>query len=106
VIDPDAERLNEIRNHLEHKYLKLHLDMWAGPAVGNSDKGLVDDLAESVSQRDFEAMTMRLLSLLRAAIIYLSLGVHKEERTRATSRPANAVIPPMVLDIWKDEWKQ
>ncbi|MDQ3624980.1 MAG: LA2681 family HEPN domain-containing protein, partial [Verrucomicrobiota bacterium] len=29
-IDPDAERLSEIRNHLEHKYFKLHLEMWHG----------------------------------------------------------------------------
>jgi tetratricopeptide (TPR) repeat protein len=106
VIDPDAQRLSEIRNHLEHKYLKLHLELWAGPAASGSSGFLIDDLAESVSYADFEAMTMRLLSLVRAAIIYLSLGVHREERMRAASRPVGTITPPMVLDIWEDEWKQ
>src|SRR5262249_34479893 len=27
AIEPDAQELNEIRNHLEHKYLKVH-EMW------------------------------------------------------------------------------
>src|SRR5690606_18980409 len=31
VTEPDAEALNEIRNHLEHKYLQLHED-WAASA--------------------------------------------------------------------------
>jgi hypothetical protein len=106
VIDPDAQRLSKIRNHLEHKYLKLHLDLWSGPIHGGSGTRFVDDLAESVFQRDFEAMTMRLLSLVRAAIIYLSLGVHQEERMRAADRPSDAITPPMFLDVWEDDWKR
>jgi hypothetical protein len=104
-IDPDAQRLSEIRNHLEHKYLKLHLDMWRGQNASSSS-GLGDDLAESVMRSDFQSMTLRLLSLVRAAIIYLSLGIHQEERMRAQKRPKDAIIPPMVLDTWEDEWKQ
>jgi hypothetical protein len=104
-IDPDAERLSAIRNHLEHKYCKLHLEMWHGPDVAGTP-GLTDDLAESVLRSDFEAMTLRLLGLVRASIIYLSLGIHQEERARAMKRPANAIVPPMFLDTWKDEWKQ
>jgi tetratricopeptide (TPR) repeat protein len=103
-IDPDAERLSAIRNHLEHKYFKLHLDMWHGSAVAGTP-GLTDDLAESVLRSDLEAMTVRLLGLVRAAIIYLSLGIHQEERMRATKRPADALVPPMFLDTWEDEWK-
>jgi hypothetical protein len=49
---------------------------------------------------------MRLIALVRAAIIYLSLGIHQEERTRAQKRPPDAIVPPMVLDVWDDEWKQ
>jgi len=106
VIDPDAQRLCEIRNRLEHNYLKLHLDLWPGPATTGSGIQFVDDLAESVFQTDFRAMTLRLLSLVRAAIIYLSLGVHREERIRATKRPSNAPTPPMFLDVWEDDWKR
>ncbi|MCB9838213.1 MAG: hypothetical protein H6813_02645 [Phycisphaeraceae bacterium] len=101
VMDPAAERLNEIRNHLEHKYLKLHSDLWGG--AGSST--FTDGLAVSLSREEFEAMTMRLLRMTRAAIIYLSLGVHREERVRATERGPNAITPPMFLDKWEDDWK-
>lgn len=106
VMAPDAERLNEIRNHLEHKYLRLHLDLWPGPPTAAAHAALVDDLAESVLRGDFEAMTLRLLRLVRSAIIYLSLGVHQEERARRRKRPAGAITPPMFLDAWEDEWKR
>lgn len=104
-IDPDAQRLSEVRNHLEHKYFKLHLDFWSGPNV-SGPTWLTDDLAVSLRREEFEAMTMRLIALVRAAIIYLSLGIHQEERTRAQKRPPDAIVPPMVLDVWDDEWKQ
>ncbi len=104
VIDPDAQRLSEVRNHVEHKYLKLHLSEWA--AQSNMHPGLVDDLAHSASKAAFEGMTFRLLGLVRAAIIYLSLGVHHEERIRATQRPKDAIIPPLLLDKWDDNWKR
>ena len=28
-LEPDAQKLNEIRNHLEHRYLKLHDNLWS-----------------------------------------------------------------------------
>jgi tetratricopeptide (TPR) repeat protein len=104
VIDPDAQRLSEIRNCLEHKYLKVHLDLWPGTAIAGS--GLADDLAESIRQADFQATTVRLLRFVRAAITYLSLSVHQEERVRAANRPNDAKIVPVELDIWEDGWKR
>lgn len=101
AMNPMAERLNEIRNHLEHKYLKLHSDLWAGPEWDS----FKDGLAVSLSRDDFEEMTGRLLALTRSAIIYLSLGVHTEERSRATIRGPDAIVPPMPLDTWQDDWK-
>ena len=106
VIDPDAQRLNEVRNHLEHRYLKLHDSLWSGAVAADSDSGLIDDLAESLYRADFESMTKRLLALVRAAIIYLSLGVHQEERVRAAKRPSDSITPPMFLDVWEDDWKR
>lgn len=101
VIDPAGERLNEIRNHLEHKYLKLHSDLWAGPDTSS----FIDGLAESLSRDEFEGMTLHLLKLVRAAIIYLTLGVHREEGRRTVERGPDAITPPMLLDNWDDEWK-
>ncbi len=102
AMDPAAERLSEIRNHLEHKYLKLHSDLWGGPASSI----FTDGLAVSLRLDEFAAMTIRLLSMTRAAIIYLSLGVHREEQVRAGERDPKSIIPPMFLDTWEDEWKE
>lgn len=101
VIDPSAQRLNEIRNHLEHKYLKLHSELWGGP--GSST--FTDGLAVSLGRDEFEDMTLHLLRMARAAIIYLTLGIHREERIRTSQRDPGAITPPMALDTWEDDWK-
>ncbi|MBX3404558.1 MAG: hypothetical protein KF699_14195 [Phycisphaeraceae bacterium] len=102
VMDPDAERLNHVRNHLEHKHLRVHDSLWSGAEPGAA----ADGLTESIYKDDFIDMTLRLLALSRAALMYLSLGVHAEERARAAARPANAITPPMPLDVWEDDWKR
>ena len=102
VMDPDAERLNHVRNHLEHKHLRVHDSMWSGVEPGAA----ADELTESIYKDDFVDMTLRLLALSRAALMYLSLGVHAEEQARAAARPANAITPLMPLDIWEDDWKR
>ena len=96
VTEPDAELLNEMRNHLEHKYLQLHQEIVTpgSPSLGYS-----------IYKGDFAARTLRLLKLSRAAMIYLSLGVWREERkrNRDTGRKTTLSMP---LDVWEDEWKQ
>lgn len=106
-IEPDAQELSEIRNHLEHKYLKLHENLWSGPPSDN-DKislALADTLAFSMYRWEFEAKTLRLIKMVRAALIYLSLVIHCEEQRRAKERGPDSIVPGMQLDIWEDEWK-
>lgn len=108
LIEPDARKLHDIRNHLEHKYLKLHLSDWT-PI--NQDKeeiknGLTDTLAYSLSRKDFEEKTLRLLKLVRAALIYLSLSIHSEEQKKKDKMSSGSIAPPMFLDIWEDDWKR
>ena len=76
----EASELNEIRNHLEHKYLKLHDDMWQGTHAEDDklSKALADTLAHSIYRDDFQKKTRRLLKIARAALIYLSLGIESE----------------------------
>jgi hypothetical protein len=105
AIEPAAQQLNEIRNHVEHKYLKLHLPMWVGPRAADLATHLIDDLAKSVRLEEFEATTIKLMQLCRAAIIYLSLGVHREEQLREAQRPRGSITPPMFLDTLEDDWK-
>lgn len=100
-IEPDAQELSEIRNHLEHKYLKLHEDLWPGPPL-DSDKPM---LALSIHRRKFESKTLRLIKMARSALIYLSLAIHCEEQQRSKERYPNGTIPKIPLDVWEDEWK-
>jgi len=54
-IEPDAKDMSDIRNHLEHKYLKLHLGFWRRPDEDDPIlKGLIDTLAYSRHQNEFE----------------------------------------------------
>ena len=99
LTEPDARLLAELRNHLEHKYVKV-LFMGA-PATAPSP--FFDDFAYTISRADLEARALNLLRLARAALIYLSLGMHQEERRRAAA-PA-ALQAPIHLDLWEDEWK-
>jgi hypothetical protein len=96
--EPDAADLNTIRNHLEHKYLQLHLE-WV--AAGSAANGLGYALWRS----DFQAKALRVLKLVRATLIYLSLAVHREERLRRASKPGGRV-GKMFLDTWDDDWKR
>jgi tetratricopeptide (TPR) repeat protein len=78
VAEPEARGLSDIRNCLEHKYLRITANE---PATKPSD-----DLALMVSRRQFEAKTMHLLALARSALIYLSIGVKFEEQRRGPGR--------------------
>ncbi len=106
AIEPDAQELNEIRNHAEHKYLKVHEAEWS-PSVSaaRSSHGTGDRLARSVGRHDFEAKALRMLKHARAGLIYLSLGVHGEEQRRRSERGDGVLSLPSFLDTWDDEWK-
>jgi hypothetical protein len=43
--------------------------------------------------------------LVRAALIYLSLGIHIEELHRAKAAGTPGLTFPIELDTWDDEWK-
>jgi hypothetical protein len=105
--EPDAKALNDIRNHLEHKYLKLVENSVEEPR-GNRDNWydtFADGLAFSVGRGDFERKTLRLLKLARAALVYLSLAVHSEEKYRRAAIPPGAIVPGTALDVYEDNWK-
>lgn len=99
--EPEAAELSEIRNHLEHKYLQLHLESLdsSGPA------GVSEALRYSLTTDEFAARTLRLLKLARAALTYLSLAVHWEEKLRAQERQDKRAFE-LPLDTWPDEWKR
>jgi tetratricopeptide (TPR) repeat protein len=108
AIEPEAQEIRDIRNCLEHRYLKLHEDLWRGPAERDDplSRGMTDTLAKSLYLDAFEKKTLKLLRLARAALIYLSLGVHTEERIWAAEREGEGIAVPMLLDEYEDRWKR
>jgi tetratricopeptide (TPR) repeat protein len=101
-IEPEGRALAEVRNHLEHKYIKLHgieLDEPLGILTP-----VKDTLAYSMSRKDFESKTLKLLSMVRASLIYLSLTVGTEERNRVKKLPSDR-IAKIPLVIWRDQFK-
>jgi tetratricopeptide (TPR) repeat protein len=106
-IEPDAQELHDIRNHLEHKYLKLHENLWHGAPLDSDEASftLSDTLAFSMHRREFEAKTLRLIKMARAALINLSLAIHCEEQIRAKENEPDNIVPGISLDVWEDEWK-
>jgi hypothetical protein len=97
--------LKDVREHLEHKYLQAHED-WAFRHAGIEPSKGTDDLGiYPIGREDLAAKTLRVLKLVRAALIYLSLAVHREERERGKVGDPDKVMPSN-LDTWEDEWKQ
>ncbi|MGF7078908.1 LA2681 family HEPN domain-containing protein [Mucilaginibacter sp. UYCu711] len=73
VLEPDAQELAEIRNHIEHKSFKVvQYGNWGGDDP--------DGYTYAIDRGKFELKTLKLISLMRSAIIYTSLAIHHEEK--------------------------
>jgi len=100
VIEPDAKDLVKIRNYLEHKYITITLY----PITTEDEaENKSNDKTYTVWREDFVLKTFRLMKLVRAAMIYLSLGIHIEERIKSSIQ--KGIVGTMVLDTWEDDWK-
>ncbi|MGE6515643.1 LA2681 family HEPN domain-containing protein [Lysinibacillus sphaericus] len=97
-INPDIEILATIRQHLEHKYLKIH-DSYLYTMIKGKDR--YDPVAFSISFDEFRSAAMKLISYVREAILLISLAIHVEEQSKGT----DVLVMPMYLDVYKDDWK-
>jgi hypothetical protein len=103
VIEPDAQDFYVIRNHLEHSYLKVHEGLLSDDSPGLNVFGS-NRLAYSITRDELNAKTLKLFKLARAAMIYLMLGMHREESRRVHDEKKLTV--PMPMSLWDDEWKR
>lgn len=99
-IEPDAKDLNELRNHLEHKYLKVYLDGFRLPDFDFTR----DKLAYFISRSELASKTLRLLKLVRVSISYLCFAIHIEEIEKEKTQDKSR-IGHMFIDSWEDDWK-
>lgn len=97
--NPRLKRISDVRNALEHKYVKV-TNGWF-PARVN---GEIDDLALYVTEDELSALTLELMHIVREAIICVSLCVHVEEQ-KNRDQLQNKLIMPMPLMEYDDEWK-
>lgn len=105
ALNPSARRLDEIRNRLEHRYLKVH-DMHLGEPESDTMKAVrYDELAESIDREDFELKALHLAFSARSALIYLSLAMHVEN-VMVRKDEMDGPTMPRRLDLWEDEWKR
>ncbi|HWH84723.1 MAG TPA: LA2681 family HEPN domain-containing protein [Burkholderiaceae bacterium] len=107
VTESEARDLHDLRNHLEHKHVKVHsMIVPTGPAAGSARDPFLDNLAHSVSRDDLERRGLHILKLARAALIYLSLGMHKEECGRRERAGPDSILAEISLTEMEDEWKR
>lgn len=99
--NPQAQRIRDIRNALEHKYVKVNWDLSTNRTTGD-----IDDLAFYVPEVELSTETFKLLKLIREVIIYLSLAVGIEEENRKHELDPQKVVIQMPLMDYEDEWKR
>lgn len=87
AIDPEAATLLELRHQITHRYLTVH----EFPA----SLGFEGHFA--IAGDDLQAKALKMLRLVRAALIYIALAAHSDERKRP-SAPILAFDPHNVSD--------
>lgn len=105
ALDPEAQRLGDLRNHLEHRYLKVLEHVIPDGEDGAHPSLLRDDLAYTISRRDLVDRAVRLAQTARAAILYLALAMHVENVNRTRER-GERVVPSSYLGLYEDDWKR
>lgn len=100
---PDATELNDLRNHLEHKFVCVHDDILGlySNSKQNGRQGFY-----SIAFSDLTDRALRQLKLARAALIYLSLGVHAEEQRREAERGDSGLRMSIGLYTVRDKDKR
>ena len=102
-IDPDAKELNLIRNHIAHKYLKVHDDIFWHENHDNFDF-FVDRLCLSIRRDELHRKTLKLFKLVRSAMLYCSIAIHFEESLKKLDKE-EGFFAPISLGIINDKWK-
>ncbi|MCI2260791.1 LA2681 family HEPN domain-containing protein [Xanthomonas indica] len=97
VAAPDARDIRILRNHLEHKFVKV-VDAKAGPHTPDI---LKDHLAYELDSQELDSKALRMLRTARSALIYLSLALHRSE----TLRERNESVLSFEMATFEDENK-
>lgn len=96
TLDPKAKELDDMRNALEHRALRIQDYKTTDPYLG-----------ESIVRDELQERTLRIFKLVRSAIIYLSLAINFEERRRSVEKGVNkSLIGEIELNSVRDDRKR
>ncbi|WP_243315345.1 LA2681 family HEPN domain-containing protein [Geothrix paludis] len=99
-INPDAKILHDIRNHIAHKYLKVHDQFFFYP---NDNPDIhPNERSYPISSSQFVAQTINLLKLTRSALIYLAAAVKHEEHHKKRNSNRGLTLP-MMINLVEDD---
>ena len=97
--NPELKRIKDIRDALEHKYVKI-TDIF----FENEIEEFGDGLAFYVSDKELYVATFNLLKILREAIINLAFCVNIAEIPNREASKDKVILPMSLMD-YEDEWK-
>lgn len=89
---PEAKELASLRNRIEHRYLSLQ--DYDAPANNT-------DIHSYRSIDAFKLKTLRIMSMAREALVYLSLAMHREEEMRNRENKKNLTPQTVTLLVQK-----
>ena len=91
AMEPEAREIDITRNHAEHKYLKVHDDLW--PELAAAAELVPAETAFSIGCGMLGQRTLRVAKLTRSALLYLAYAVHVEEWRKDQERsPDNKIL--------------
>lgn len=97
--NPQLKRISDVRNALEHKYVKV-TNGW----FPERTHGEIDDLALYLTEAELSSLTLELMHIVREAIICLSLCVHIEEQENREKNKDKPIMPMQMME-YDDDWK-
>ena len=97
--NPELKRIKDIRDSLEHKYVKIIDALFEDDVEKNGD-----GLAFYVSDVELYHVTFMLLKIIREAIINLSLCVNIAEEPKRKDAKDTLIMPITLMD-YEDDWK-
>lgn len=97
--NPELKRIKDIRDALEHKYVKIN-----DAFFDKLTEEYGDGLALYVSEKEMYDVTFMLLKILREAIINLSLCVNIAEEPKREASKDKLIMPIRLMD-YEDDWK-
>ncbi|WP_435011646.1 LA2681 family HEPN domain-containing protein [Tundrisphaera lichenicola] len=93
AMEPEAREIDITRNHAEHKYLKVHDDLWPELSAAAEAAGKMPaDAAFSIGCGMLVQRTIRLMKLARSALVYMAYAVHVEEGRKQHARGSDDKI--------------